>query len=95
MTAADRGTRFRDLFALIALVGFAAESLCIHLLMWFRVSVMLVEPNGFILATKIGVTFVVVALGVSLIQRMLRSGGVRNVDGMKNKNEKKKKEGVA
>lgn len=68
----DGRVRFRDLFAVLALVGFAAEFLCLHLLMWFKVSVVLVAPNSVILATEIGMIFVVLALGVSLFQRLWR-----------------------
>lgn len=76
-TTTDRRARFLDLFAAVALVGFAVEFLCIYLLMWFKVSVMLVEPSGFILATKIGIAFIVVALGANLLRRLWKSGGVR------------------
>lgn len=71
-TTTTRKVGFRDLFAVIALVGFAAEFLCVHLLMWFKVSVVLVEPNRIILASEIGIIFVVLALGVSLFQRLWR-----------------------
>lgn len=71
----DRRARFLDLFAAVALVGFAVEFLCIYLLMWFKVSVILVEPSGFILATKIGIAFVVVVLGANLLRRLWKSGG--------------------
>ncbi len=72
MTAAFRRfiDRFIDLFGLGALVVFTMLFLCIHILIWFYGSVRLFEPNRALLASEIGLLFIVVALGMSLFRRL-------------------------
>lgn len=77
MTAAARKlgkARFLDLFLVLfstgALIGFGLMFLCIFILIWLHGGVTLVEPNRIILAYEMGLSLVLVALGLILSRRL-------------------------
>lgn len=77
MTAAARKlgkARFLDsflvLFGMGALIVFGLSFLCIFILIWLHGGVTLIEPNKITLASEIGLSLVVVALGLNLSRRL-------------------------